>query len=396
MDEQQIHDLIAEADGLLASGDKAGALSRFQLASRLDPRSENAWLGIARTTDDNDEAVRALGQVMMLNPSNVEARERRLALQMYDLRAGMSSNAYRENPLERFGRPLLALAGVALLIALLFFGKDPVLRQVQAWTVVESAPPPPTLQALVLPPTWTPLPSLTPTATATPTEKPKVVMGRIAGTATLRTGPGQKFGEAGTLTEPTEVVLTARSEDGKYYQLHQVNDGRLAWTAVEFVSIVSGDPNWLPVLRVPTPTPVPVTPTKKPVYRPPPPTPTPSFTRSKFVPNPYGPRCDRTYVQGTVWSDWRQEPHGAIGGVLVRVWVNGAIYATDTSGSHGPANRNPGYWEVNFPLNQPVRGLVAVVAPDGKLLSPQYEFVLTGGNCHEGSTINEIIIDFSH
>jgi hypothetical protein len=76
--------------------------------------------------------------------------------------------------------------------------------------------------------------------------------------------------------------------------------------------------------------------------------------------------------------------------------VNGAIYYTDVSGSHGAANRNNGYWEINFTLHQGVSGLVAVVGPDGQLLSQQYDFKLTGGECSNPTSVNENIIDFSH
>jgi len=80
-------------------------------------------------------------------------------------------------------------------------------------------------------------------------------------------------------------------------------------------------------------------------------------------------------------------------GTLVRVWVNGNIYATDTAGSHN--RNNPAYWEVLFASNQAVGGVVAIVSAIGSLLSPQYSFHLSS-TCNHSGDVNEVIMDFSH
>ena len=80
-------------------------------------------------------------------------------------------------------------------------------------------------------------------------------------------------------------------------------------------------------------------------------------------------------------------------GTLVRVWVNGNIYATDMAGSHN--RNNPAYWEVLFQNNHAVSGVVAIVNGNGQLLSSQYSFQLTS-SCNHGGDVNEVIMDFSH
>ncbi len=385
---------------------KTESFDRLKRAAQADPKSERAWLDVANATDDLDEEIQALGQVVALNPGNIEARNRLLSLQVGNLRDGINANerAYQENPLRRFGRPLLLLAGLLTLIAIVLVGKDPAQQWLNDHVLGANVPQSvPTSAALVLPPTWTPVPTLTPTPTAVPsatpvaTEKPKIVLGKINGTVRTRSGPGAVFAIVGSLNEPTAVVLVGRSPDSSYFQVHGSGDDTLVWVSADFVTVTQGDPSTLPVVSVPPPT---LPPTPKPVYRPPPPTSVPVlvFKQIKYQPNPYGPRCDRTLVQGTVWDVGYG--NGYVPGTIVAVWLNGSLYRTDAAGSHPdsfPAHTgNRAYWEVDFATGQPVSGLVGVVSADGRLLSPQYNFTLTGGDCHNPNSINEVIIDFSH
>jgi hypothetical protein len=403
---QMLETLLSEGERLLAEGNKTLALDRFKHATQVDPKSARAWLGLARSNHDVDEAIRALGQVILLDPGNIEARNLRLSLQVGTLREGMnaSERAYRESPLQRFGRPLLAAAVLLVLLAAIVMVKDPVMGWLNDRVLAARAPqPPPTLAAVARPPTWTPTatpsptPTLVPTNTPVVTATPSIVTGRINGTVNARTGPGPVFQAIASLYEPTAVILVARSPDGKYYQVHQANDDHPVWVSVAFVTITNGDPSTLPVVDVPTPTPVP---SPRPVYHPPTATPAPVyiFKQIKYQQNPYGPRCDRTLVQGTVWD--LGYGNGYVPGTIVAVWINGSPYKTDVAGSHPdsyPAHTgNRAYWEVDFATGQPVSGLVGVVGADGRRLSPQYNFTLTGGDCHNPSSINEIIIDFSH
>jgi hypothetical protein len=404
---QSVVAFLAEGQSLLQSGDKAQALTRFQVATNVDPKSEAAWLGRANATENRNEAVDALDHVLHLNPENVEARKQRLALQVHNLREGVNGTAatYHENPLRRFVRPVLTV--LAILIAIpfvvvgLYYAKSWLDQRAVAQSLQSAAP---TLAAVVFPPTWTPQPTITPSPTRAPTKtpigppKPKFVMGQVNGTVNARSGPGTSFPVAGSLLKSTMLVLVGKSPDGNYYQVHLPDDNKLLWVSADFVDVTDGDAATLPEVIVPIPRPV-VRPTATAVPPSPPPAPivpqSYSFSRSKNWPNPHGLQCNRWDIHGTVWTDWRKEPQGAIAGMLVRVWNNGVVYATDISGSHGAGNLNSGYWEVNFQPNQAFNGLVAVVNPDGVLLSPQYPFALTA-DCSGSSSVTEMIIDFSH
>jgi tetratricopeptide (TPR) repeat protein len=117
---QSLDTLLSEGERLLAEGDKIQALDHFKQATLIDVRSERAWLGVAKATDDVDEAIQALGQVITLNPGNVEARNLRLSLQVGNLREGINANeqAYRKNSPPRLLIPVL-LALDILVYALL-------------------------------------------------------------------------------------------------------------------------------------------------------------------------------------------------------------------------------------------------------------------------------------
>ncbi len=408
---ESLDSLLTEGAKALAAGDRQQALIHFYSATRLDPKSVQAWLGLARSTDNRDDAINALGQAVALDPNNVEARNLRVQLQVKNLSEAVSDTVvtYRENPIIRVGRPLLLLLVVALLAAGAWYLKDPVLQWWEArMTVAAVVPATPT--TAVLPATWTPVPTERPTFTPIPTDTPvpsptpNVVKGLINGTVSARTGPGTVFPVVATLNEPTAVQLTAINPDGKYYQVRADTGANPVWVSAAFVTITSGNVKILPVLDVPTPVPTRKPPTPKPVVRvrtstpvppaPPPPPPAYAYRQSKFIRNPFGPRCDQTYIHGTVWNYASQEPNGGIQGVLVRVWVSGAIVATDSTGTHGLGNVTPGYWQVVFSQGQAASGVVAIIDGNGQLLSQQYGFSFSGGDCSNGQNTNEIIMDF--
>lgn len=395
--------LLAEGQALFESGEIRKALASFQVATKVDPKSEEAWLGRAKAAQDPSEAAYALGQALTLNPQNLEVRKQLLSLQIRDLRQGVYANAgtYRENPLRRFIRPALAILGILIATSFVLIGGYYAVGRVnQPVSVTSAQGAGPTQHAAIFPPTWTPQPTMTltptraPTSTPLATPTPKFVTGQTNGAVNARIGPGTSFSVVGNFLQSTVLILLGRSPDGKFYQVRLPDDSRLLWVSSDFVDVTNGDGSKLPEVIVPTPRP-PVRPTSTAVPPPPPPPQSFSFFRSKNWPNPHGPQCSRWNIHGTVWSDWRKEPQGAIAGMLVRVWINGVVYGTDFSGSHGAGNLNPGYWEVDFQANQQVNGVVAVVNPDGWLLSPQYPFELTA-DCSASNSVNEIIIDFSH
>lgn len=77
---------LADADLLLARGDREGALAGFRHATEIDPRSERAWLSRAGAAQDMDEALTSLDHVLELNPENIQAREARNSLRRQKLR----------------------------------------------------------------------------------------------------------------------------------------------------------------------------------------------------------------------------------------------------------------------------------------------------------------------
>jgi tetratricopeptide (TPR) repeat protein len=56
------------------SGDQLVAYRLLMQAVRLEPRSQDAWLWLAGTCDDRDEAIHCLEQVLKLNPANAFAQ----------------------------------------------------------------------------------------------------------------------------------------------------------------------------------------------------------------------------------------------------------------------------------------------------------------------------------
>lgn len=397
--------ILAEGQRLLKAGNKAQALARFQLATKLDPKSETAWLSLANATDNVDEGIYAFGQALSLNPANMEARNLRLALQMGNLRESVNANAatYRDSTFRRIIRPvLIILAIIAFVLAAVVAGYYVInwLNERAFAQSLQAAVP--TVQAAAFPPTWTPQPTMTLTPTRSPTKTPvatatpKFVTGQINGAVNSRSGPGTSFPVVSSLSETTVVILVGRSTDGSFYQVHLPDETKLLWVSSDFVDVIGGDESTLPEVIVPTPRPV-IRPTAVPVpptNPPPPPAPQSySFSRSKIVNNPYPHQCNVWDVHGTVWTAV-PDASQPITGMLVRVWINGVIYRTDISGSRGPTHMNSGYWEIDFSANQAVSGLVAMVNADNWLISPQYPFTLTA-DCGNPNSVNEMIIDFS-
>lgn len=397
--------LLAEGHRFLQAGNKAQALARFQVASRLDPKSEDAWISLAKATDNADESIYALGQALTLNPQNMEARNLRLALQMGNLRQGVYANAaaYRDSRFRRIIRPvLIILAVIAFTLATIvatyyvitWFNERAFAQRLQAAV--------PTLESAAFPATWTPRPTLTPTLTPLPTETPaatatpKFVTGQLNAAVNSRSGPGTSFPVVGSLSETTVVILVGRSTDSSFFQLHLPDETKLLWVSSDFVDVIGGSESMLPEVIMPTPRPVirPQASALPPTNPPPPPAPQSfSFSRSKVVNNPYPRQCSLWNIHGTVWTGIPDVTQ-PITGMLVRVWINGVIFKTDISGSRGPSHINAGYWEIGFPANQAVTGMVAMVNADNWLISPQYPFALTA-DCGNVNSVNEMIIDFS-
>ncbi len=115
---QTLDTLLSEGERLLAEGskNKVQALEQFKHATQVDPKSERAWLELAKTTDDVDEAIQALRQVVALNPGNIEARNRLSSLQVSNLREAMNANelTYQDNRARRYIIPVLLILDILL------------------------------------------------------------------------------------------------------------------------------------------------------------------------------------------------------------------------------------------------------------------------------------------
>ncbi len=196
-----------------------------------------------------------------------------------------------------------------------------------------------------LPATWTPTLTLTPTDTPTPEPT-----GTVTNTPT----------NAPTDTNTPPATLTPVSTRAPAVR-----------------------PTSRPVVRTSTPVP----PTSTPV----PPTSTPEAPSSfKFIKFQQSANCSGWNLHGTVWD--RGYGQGLLPGTRVRVWVDGRIYATDVAGSHN--KNNAAYWEVRFSKNQAEDGSIAIVGPNGKILSPRRTFHLTQ-SCTGKNAVTQIVIDFA-
>ena len=75
MTSEQVDKLIAFGQMALEQGWYDQAREYFEQALELDSHSEEAWLQLAKLTDDLDEALTCLDRVLFINPQNVEARK---------------------------------------------------------------------------------------------------------------------------------------------------------------------------------------------------------------------------------------------------------------------------------------------------------------------------------
>ncbi len=124
-----LNTLLADGDKQLAEGDKTHALERFQSAARLDPRNARAWFGVARATGSRDEAIDALGQVLVLDPQNLEARNLRLSLQVNGLREGIHAEEQDpEHPLKRWVIPILLVLVILVWLVAAWLARDYIVQ----------------------------------------------------------------------------------------------------------------------------------------------------------------------------------------------------------------------------------------------------------------------------
>ena len=70
MADEQVQKLIQGAIAAVKQGDKPLARRAFLQATKLDPRHEGAWLGLASIAEDNNEKILALYRALRLNPNN--------------------------------------------------------------------------------------------------------------------------------------------------------------------------------------------------------------------------------------------------------------------------------------------------------------------------------------
>jgi tetratricopeptide (TPR) repeat protein len=68
------HKLVDEGQALLQAGKRAEAHARFEQAVELDPQSDRAWVGRARTAEDWRKAYHYAKQALKINPENDDAR----------------------------------------------------------------------------------------------------------------------------------------------------------------------------------------------------------------------------------------------------------------------------------------------------------------------------------
>jgi Flp pilus assembly protein TadD len=132
---QSLDTLLSEGERLLAEGNKAQALEQFRRAAEVDPKSERAWLGVANATGGVDEAIQALAQVILLNPENIQARNRISSLQVISLRKDMNANelVYRNTPVRRYIIPVLLLLDILVYGFIAIAGGGRALNWIRFW-----------------------------------------------------------------------------------------------------------------------------------------------------------------------------------------------------------------------------------------------------------------------
>jgi hypothetical protein len=207
----EIQNLLRSGIQAARSGNKAQAKEIFERVLRVDSQNELAWLWMASVLESQSDRRRALERVLSINPSNERAQQALAKLRgeapaappppppvpqapsTPTTRAEIPAWARKAEPRRSglstpvfIGALILAVVfiGLALALFLLDSGENDPETQVVSTspTVVAtnrpvSATPEPRLTIVsvgefnmdVLPPTWTPLPTNTPTATVTVT-----------------------------------------------------------------------------------------------------------------------------------------------------------------------------------------------------------------------------------
>ena len=105
---------------MLQAGKRAEARAKFEQAVELDPQSDCAWVGRARTAGDWRETYNYAKQALKINPENDDAR--RLVAATWDERKPELLPA-RWRQIARYIVPaLIVIIGLALVIIKLVLG----------------------------------------------------------------------------------------------------------------------------------------------------------------------------------------------------------------------------------------------------------------------------------
>jgi len=189
--EEQIAALMQRGRDSAHAGQRARARRYFTAALEIDPSCEEAWLELADVTDDPQESMALLAQVLTLNPRNEPARQSLRALRrevgnlppyrsphlpVVAAPQATDAQALAPVPEAQARRPLSgawlvpAVLCLALILALALWFDAP--RSVVAALLPTATPTPTPTFTPTLTPTPTPTPTFTPTPTPTPTFTP--------------------------------------------------------------------------------------------------------------------------------------------------------------------------------------------------------------------------------
>jgi hypothetical protein len=194
-EDQKIKQLLREGVEAVRAGDKTTARDRFEQVTELDENNERAWFYLAQVVDTDEDRRIALKNVLVINPNNEKAKQ-----QMDRLESKLREAKADEEVVPGISRRVLLLVGgggaaIVLIILIIFISisssnasRDAAIRQQQtqvaqlatggAETAVFLATssfetqqaiigtPTATPRSNALPPTFTPSPG--PTETATP------------------------------------------------------------------------------------------------------------------------------------------------------------------------------------------------------------------------------------
>ncbi|MBZ0304366.1 MAG: hypothetical protein K8J31_31810, partial [Anaerolineae bacterium] len=193
--EEQVKQLLREGIEAARAGDRAKARDKFEQVTELDENNEKAWFYLAQVVETDDEKRVCLGNVLVINPDNEKARQ-----QMDRLENKLREAKAAEEVIPGVSRRQLVLIGgggglaVVVIVALFLFitignanreaathrqetavaqlatdgvstaaARETSLAETQAAAIGTDTPTP---RSNVLPPTFTPSP--VPTETATP------------------------------------------------------------------------------------------------------------------------------------------------------------------------------------------------------------------------------------